>query len=120
MENAPMNTQAMLVRQSTMLSPKMRRNSTKNLFGTPGAYGYPQLQNDPRAHVPSLESLFDVIDLNESNTVTLDEMQWFLELQGTQIKRTEFQQVSEQNVASQLCGRRDTRNTNIINSSTDC
>ena len=61
----------------------------------PAAYGFRSLQSDPRADVDRLCTLFDVIDLDSSSTITLDEMQWFLELQGQPVKRTEFQQCVE-------------------------
>ena len=61
----------------------------------PVAYGFRSLQNDPRADVERLEGLFEYMDLNNSGDISLDEMQWFLELQGQSIKRAEFQNIVE-------------------------
>ncbi|GMI06619.1 hypothetical protein TrRE_jg11670 [Triparma retinervis] len=62
----------------------------------PSAYGFSSLSNDPRADVPRLKALFDYMDLNNSGDISLDEMQWFLELQGQSMKRTEFQLAVEE------------------------
>ena len=53
----------------------------------PRAFGFPGLQNDSRANVPRLLELFDLVDLNRSGDISLDEMQWFLEMQGQVMKR---------------------------------
>ena len=89
----PVNTKQ-LVKQKSIRTHGRGSIRMRNELG-PSRYGYPNLQNDPRAKISDLEDLFDVIDLNKSETVTLDEMQWFLELQGTAIKRSEFQQIVE-------------------------
>ena len=78
-------------RQNTMVHSR----SVPDMSTGPAAYGYKSLQNDPRADIGRLTALFDIIDLNKSETVTLDEMQWFLELQGQSVKRTEFQMIVE-------------------------
>ena len=62
----------------------------------PAAYGFSSLSNDPRADVPRLRELFDYMDLNNSGDISLDEMQWFLEMQGQSLKRTEFQMIVEE------------------------
>ena len=70
---------------------------TKNMWGSegPAAYGYRSLSNDPRADCGRLNDLFTYVDLNGSGDISLDEMQWFLEMQGQSMKRTEFQQAVE-------------------------
>ena len=55
--------------------------------GGPQAFGFHSLVNDARADVPRLLELFDLVDLNGSGDISLDEMQWFLELQGQVMKR---------------------------------
>jgi len=84
---------APLLSQKTMKFAK----PSKNMWGAdgPAAFGYRSLSNDPRADVPRLTELFDYVDLNGSGDISLDEMQWFLEMQGQTMKRTEFQQAVE-------------------------
>jgi len=80
------------------ITKQFTKKSSINMWGPdgPASFGFSSLSNDPRADVPRLKTLFDYMDLNDSGDISLDEMQWFLELQGQSMKRTEFQMIVEE------------------------